>query len=149
MVQQIMPEQVTAFWEAAKDTILKSIPTIHGESEQKMNNILAALLSGKMILWVTYEIDKMKKRTNGLFITRILEDDITEIKSLLMYCGHTYHPVSDQVWVEGWEAMEKYSKANGCWRMVVYTDVPALVERAKQFGGSTSYTFLSLPFSGG
>jgi len=34
----------------------------------------------------------------------------------------------------------------GCKRMIVYTDVPFLVEQAKKFGGVVSYTFLDIPF---
>jgi len=144
MVQQIMPEQIPKFWEAAKDLIEDTIPDIHGESPQKMNNILSKLLDGSMILWVTF--DGVKRKTNGLFITKVIEDDITEVKSLLMYAGHSYYSVGPETWMEGWEAMSKYGKNLGCKRMLVYTDVPFLIEQAKKFGGTTSYTFLDIPF---
>jgi len=149
MVQQIMPEQVVTFWGVAKEAIEQCLPDVYGESEQKMNNILAGLLNGSLTLWITYEIVKMKKQTNGLFITKILKDDITEMKSLLMYCLHTYYSVEDRTWIEGWEAMEKYGRSRDCKRMVVYTDVPYIIEQAKKFDGVASYTFISIPFTGG
>jgi len=144
MVQQIMPEQVPAFWEAAKDAIESAIPNVHGKPEQKLNNVLSSLLSGAMILWINFESEERK--SNGLFITRVIEDDITDVKSLLMYCLHTYYPVSSMNWVEGWEAMRKYGMSLGCTRMVAYTDVPAIINEAKKVGGVTSYTFLDMPF---
>ena len=40
MVQQIMPEQVPKFWEAAKNLVEEAIPNVYGESSNKLNNIL-------------------------------------------------------------------------------------------------------------
>ena len=144
MVQQIMPEQVPKFWEAAKDAIELAIPDVYGESPQKMNNILSSLLNGAMILWVTFGGEEGK--TNGLFITKIIEDDITEVKSLLLYCLHTYYSVTPDIWAEGWKAMRKYGMSLGCKRMVAYTDVPFIINEAEKVGGTVSYTYLDMPF---
>jgi len=144
MVQQIMPEQIPEFWEAAKEAVEIAIPDVYGESPQKMNNILSSLLDGAMILWVNFE--SAERKTNGLFITKIVEDDITEVKSLLLYCLHTYYAVSPLNWAEGWEAMRKYGMSLGCKRMIAYTDVPFIIDEAKKVGGTVSYTYLDMPF---
>ena len=144
MVQQIMPEQVPKFWEAAKNLVEEAIPNVYGESSNKLNNILSELLMGTMILWVTF--DGEEKKTNGLFITKVIEDGITEVRSLLMYCLYTYSNVTPQIWADGWEAMRKYGMSVGCKRMTAYTDVPFIIEQAKKVGGVVSYTFLDMPF---
>jgi len=147
MLQQIMPEQIPAFWGSLEEMIRKALPVVPGESDGKFNNILTKLLEGVMTCWVAYDDRDGEKVSNGIGITIVVSDDVTETKSLLLYCMATLEGGSPslQSYQEGMVALRKYAKSKGCDRVTAYTNIDYLINVAKSIGGVASYTFISFP----
>jgi len=143
----ILPEQIPKFWRVLEDMIRKALPIIPGESKDKYNNILTRVLEGRMTCWVAYSEREGKKKPNGIMITTITEDEVTDTKSLLIYCMATIEDGEPDVqdYQEGIDAWTKYAKSKGCIRVTAYTNIDYLVSMAEQIGGAAIYTFISFP----
>lgn len=143
MLIKLLPEQISQHWDVIKDAIEYSLNPVVGESPHKMNNILMSLLDGSMQCWVAVEGDDYNKIT-GNIVTKINFDDASQTKGLLIYSLYA-EGSSEQEWLKGYETLRKFAAANGCTRIVGFTDVPSLIKFTNRIGGEARYTLVSLP----
>ena len=143
MLVKLLPEQVAEFWDIIKFAVEESLPPIVGDHPDKMNRILSSLLSGKTECWASYRRGEEGTVFEGICLTKIIYDDASDTRNLLLYCIYGYEKTLEEAWMEAFRSVAKYAKAKGCNDIVGYTDVPYLIEKAKLFGGDTSYTFVS------
>lgn len=145
MLTKLLPDQISAFWDVIKYAIEESLPPTVSENPDKMNRILMSLLSDKAQCWVSYTINKEQRKLEGIIITRVSYDDVSDTKNLLIYCLYGYGNVGRANILSGFKTLVKYASSRDCCRIVGYTDLPYVVELAKRFGGDTGYTFVSIP----
>ena len=104
-----------------------------------------SLLSDRAQCWLSYIRDGKKSRLEGMVITRIVYDDVSETKNLLIYCLYGYEKVRMTAWKEGLKSLVKYAVSRDCEKIIGYTDVPFIIKTVERLGGETNYTFVSLP----
>jgi len=147
MMNQLLPDQISKFWDIIKYAIEQSTPPIVSESPNKMNNILMAALSGDIDVWVSYEREEGKVKFNGVVLTEILFDKPSRTKNLLIYCLYGYEKISEDSWKHVVLALLKYAKSKGCNQVVAYTKVPYIIKVVKSLGGEADYTFCAFDTS--
>ena len=140
-----MPDQVSNFWDIIKYAIEESLPPIAGESPDKMNKILAALLIGKGQCWASYDKGDKGNKFEGIVITKVLYDDISDTKNLLIYCLYGYEDVSKESWLSGFKSLVKFATGQDCSQIIGYTDIPLILKMVERFKGETKYTFVRIP----
>lgn len=140
-----MPDQISKFWEIIKYAIEESLPPIVGESPDKMNKILASLLIGKGQCWVSYDKEDKENRFEGIVITKVLYDDISDTKNLLIYCLYGYEDVNKGSWLSGFKSLVKFAISQGCSQIIGYSDVPLILKVVERFKGETKYNFVRIP----
>ena len=143
MLTKLLPDQVSNFWDIIKYAIEESLPPIVGEHPDKMNHILSSILCGKTTCWASYRKEEEKTVFEGICLSKIIYDDASDTRNLLLYCVYGYEKTYDEAWQEAFLTVAKYAKSHNCNEVVAYTDVPYLIEKAKLFGGDTSYTYVS------
>jgi len=143
MLTQLLPDQISHFWDIIKYAIEQSLPPITHEHPDKMNRILSSLISGKAQCWASYNKSEKEIKFEGIVVTRFLYDDVSNTKNLLIYCLYGYQGVNKSSWLHGLRALTKYASANGCKKIIAYTDIPYIINIAQQLNGATSYTFLT------
>ena len=143
MLTRLLPEQVSKFWDVIKYAIEESLPPIAGEHPDKMNRILSSALSGNLTVWVSYIIDGEVKRLEAVLCTRILYDDVSNTRNLLIYCFYGYENIDSQSYVDGIRALAKYAVAKHCSQVIAYTDIEYVKQVVNYLGGESKYTFLS------
>ena len=145
MLQQIMPEQIPAFWEPIEETLRKALPATPGESKNKFNNILAKLLEGVMTCWVVYKTIDNEKVSIAIVLTIPISDVLTETKSLLIYALARINEENGdlQDYQEGILALQKYARSTNCNRIVAYVDDEYLINMIRKIGGVIDYSFAS------
>lgn len=146
MLTQLIPDQISNFWDIIKFAVEESLPPIAGDSPDKMNKILAALLIGKAQCWASYIKGEEFNKFEGIVITKILFDDISDTKSLLIYCLYGYENVDKRSWLSGLKALTKYAMSQGCIQIVGYSNVSLILKVVKSLGGEAEQTFIKLPF---
>lgn len=145
MLTKLLPDQISKFWDIISYAIEESLPPVAGESPDKMNNILMSLLSGKSQCWVSYTKNEEQRIFEGVVVTKILYDDMSDTKNLLIYCLYGYNSVKRTSWLSGFKALVKYAASKSCYRIVGYSDLPFILDVVKRLGGETRYTFVTLP----
>lgn len=145
MLNKLLPDQVATYWDLIKEAIERSVPPIEDEHPDKMNRILASLLSGRKQCWVSYRKDNGTKVLEGIVVTEILVSDDIAMRSLLIYSVFAYGKVPNETWTDGLKTIAKWATKMKCHRIIAYTDVPKLINFVKMVGGEARYTFVSIP----
>jgi len=145
MLTKLMPDQISNFWDIIKYAIEESLPPIVGESPDKMNKILAALLCGKAQCWTSYDKTEGENKFEGIVVTRVTYDDVSDTKNLLIYCLYGYETVNKSNWLSGFKTLVKFAIGQGCSQIVGYSDVPLILKMVERLKGETKYTFVRLP----
>ena len=143
MLTKLLPDQISSFWDIIKYAIEQSLPPIVGEHPDKMNRILSSLLCGKTDCWASYVRNGSGTRFEGIVLTRILYDDASETRNLLIYCIYGYEEVNKNSWLDGLKAIVKFAKSRNCNQIIAYTDSPYIVKIVNSLGGEAKYTFIS------
>lgn len=138
MIARLTPEQVANGWKDVKHALEVSLPMEEGDSPAKYNNILTALLSGEMQAWASWRSDPDgNPRITGLIVSRILRDDITDTRNILVYAIYSIDTTRDE-WIGGMQAFFDYAQSNGCSRVIGYTKVESMLKHAKDWGADIS-----------
>lgn len=145
MLTLLMPEQVSNLWNIIKYAIEESLPPVVDESSDKMNNILTALLCGKAQCWASYVRAEEGNKFEGLVITEITYDNISDTKNLLIYCMYGYERSSKATWTKGLKSLVKFAVSRRCTSIVGYTEVSSIINLVDRLGGETKYRFIKLP----
>ena len=143
MLTRLLPDQISKFWDVIKYAIEQSLPPIVGEHPDKMNRILSAALSGRVDVWASYEKLENSIRFEGIAVTKMIYDDASDTKNLLVYCMYGYDKIDDNSWVRDLEAVARYAASKNCAQIIGYTDVPYIVELAKELGAEKVQTFVA------
>ena len=139
MLVKLMSDQVTDMWETIEKVIDLSLPIVPGGIASRNSRILRALLLGSLTCWVIYQKKDNTNIIEGLVITRIMEDDISGVKSLLLVCGHVWSGPRKAIWDEGYEVLKKYGKANGCSRIIWYSESSGMFRLVEHLGAELLY----------
>jgi len=145
MLTKLLPDQISAFWDIIKYAIEESLPPIAGESPDKMNNILTSLLNGKAECWASHRMEGNNRIFEGVAITKLQLDDISNTKGLLIYCLYGYEKTVRESWTAAFLVLAKYAKSKGCTRISSYVNLPYLINLAKEFNANVDYTYIVFP----
>ena len=143
MLTKLLPDQVSQHWDVIKYAIEESLPPVVGDNPDKMNNILMSILTDKTQCWASYVRDESETRFEGIVLTRILYDDASDTKSLLIYCLYGYEKVDKESWLGGIKALSKFALSRGCVQVVAYTAHDYIVNISKSLGADSAYTFVT------
>ena len=142
MLIRLLPDQISKFWPIIKYAVEQSLPPIVGEHPDKMNRILSSALCGKIDVWVSY-IKEKNNKIEGIILTEFLFDEPSGTKNMLIYCLYGYEDIADESWLYGISGLAKYAQSRQCNQIVTYSDIPYMIDLAKQIGGEAKYTFIS------
>ncbi len=147
MINRLIPEQIANLWYILKPAIAESLPPYISEHEDRMNRILTSCLCCQAEVWVYYDrLDDSNITLRGVAVTRIMIDDISNTKSLLIYALYGYGSLSDKFYLDGLKSIADYAKSKKCSNIIAYTTAPAVAKLAKHLGAEVSFflTFKSI-----
>ncbi len=137
MLVQLVPEQISNYWPQLSKAIRISLPPNAVESDDGMNNILEACLGGQMRVWT---LMSESKKVYAVVVTMFSMEPMSKTKNLLIYALYGFTKITDELWKSGLQTLRSYAKANGCSRIIGYTDTDRIVELTKSLGGSVAHT---------
>jgi len=148
MLVRMLPDQVVDNWEFLSYAIEEALPPFADAAGDRMSSILTALLSDKMVCWVSVN---SQNTIDNVVTTSITEDDCSGMKNLVIYSvfGVGETTMNRRSWMEAYKTLSDYAKAQGCYRIVAYTAEQSIIELVKRLGGDASYTFISVPLTNG
>lgn len=144
LIVQMLPEQVSKFWDVIKFAVEESVPPIVGEHPDKMNNILSYILCGFIDVWASYTEDgKGNREFTSIVLTQEIYDEPSGTKNLLIYSIYGYNQIDSDSWKNLFTTAIKLAKEKKCSKLLAYSNVDKVIEMAKFFGGETDYTLLT------
>lgn len=141
MITRLLPDQISRLWPIIKYGVEQTLPPFVVEHSDNMNRILSSLLCGKTSCWISYRRGE-ETILDAVILTKIIFDDASYTKNLLLYSVYGYTEMDESSWIEGFAFMSKYAKSINCSRLIAYTDIPYLIEMAKKYD-SEMKTFIS------
>lgn len=146
MILQATAEQITQHWDELAPAIEAALPPFAYGAQDRMNNILRALLAGDMQCWTAWAV--REGETTPLLVaimtTAFDFDRCSGVRNLLIYSLYSVAGIGDQVYADGIETLKKFAKTKGCHRVVALVEEPRLVEMWIRGGGEGRFTFLTM-----
>src|SRR5574340_631885 len=129
MINRLIPEQISVFWDSIKFGIAKSAAPDVKLNHGALNVVLQKLLTGTAQCWLVTELRETGPVLLGCIVTYIKTDDLTERKNLLVYALYSYEKISDLTWAEVLETLRKFAEAEECDYIVGYTTNMLVTEK--------------------
>lgn len=145
MLVKFTPEQVAQLWPMMASGIDSALPPYVGDRDDRLRNILTAVLAGMLECWISYDVIDGNAKIYGVVLTAMKVDDFSMSKYLLIYAVYGVGSSTNRNWVEGYNTLRRYALDNGCETIVAYSCVPEIISMANRLGGDTRYQFLQLP----
>jgi len=147
---KLPPELVSTCWNELRDQISESLPPTISFSQQRMSNILEALISEDMTLWVAVRINIEEERVGvlGHAITKIVEDEITETRNLMLFTLWSGASMTRRDFEEGISVGRRYAEKKGCENITAYASNESIIKTSKRFGFDNEWRVLVLPVKG-
>lgn len=141
MLVRMSGEQVGKAWPIIKAAVKASALPTADTNENKMKNVLRALLSGRAICWIDGAIEKPRT----IIITTITLEEVSLTKNLLVYCAHGFHRASSQDYIKMVKDIGSYAKIQQCDNIIAYVWNGRLVDLFKKYGAEANYVLVTLP----
>lgn len=151
MINKLTYDQIVDCWDLIKEGLEEALPyPIAGRHKYRESNILSSLLSGAMDCWLAYEKDEENETIllYSAILASVYVDECTGNRSFYVFAQLGFRDVPRKMWREGFNALIKYAKSQGCHMLTAHTNVPGVIETFKRLGGSAEYTYITLPLEG-
>ena len=142
MIIKTSPKQTADLWDFIKHGILSAPSPIMEATPESLHNIFANLLTEKLQCWLVYENVKDKKEIYGFVLTTVAEDYVSSSRFLNIYDLYSFKQFTEEMWEEGFKALEAFAKANLCHVITAYSNIPLVIELSEKFGFDASCRFL-------
>lgn len=134
MILLLTPDQCSAYWTDLKQAITMAMPSIGDNSEEGLNEVLAALLQGTSQAWALLDATQVV----AIAITAIQQESVSKARNLLIYALAGYANIKQATWLEGFNRLKQYAAEMHCRKIIAYTSVPRVIEIAVGLGGNAN-----------
>jgi hypothetical protein len=143
---KLLPEQISRHWDMIKYAIERTTRGGVEPTDEYLTLMAEKLVSGQVQCWATQQQENGNISLMSLTFTSIITDSLTNIRNLIIIGVFAFSSLSDvKLWEFGLTTLRRFAKGNDCKNIVFYTDVPRLVEIAKEFGALTNITYGIIP----
>lgn len=146
MIMQLMPEQISAFWDVIKHGMVQ-LERVRGRGitvQAHLNHVLNNLLSGYLQCWIIYEEVEGEKKLHAFGMSYIMKDRLTGEDKLIIDSLYGFRKLSDELAMESIEGLKKYAKSTGCSKIYAITNNKRVVELMKLNQFEPTYKIYSL-----
>ena len=142
MLIHLLPEQVSAAWDAVAPSIAEGLPPAQQASHQTMVGILQAILEDRVAVWAYLSEDEVPM-TKAIITTAEYRDPVLHTPSLLIYSFTALESLTVEQWKDGFETLRQYAVGMGVESIIAYTANKAVIQMAtSRLGASAEYVLL-------
>ena len=131
MVIELLPDQIPRLWEAIKYGVVHTGNISEKDRPAYLCCLLHALLSSKAhcFIWLNDERDLI-----AICITRVLHDEITGGKSIVIESIYSFERSTLNIWRAGLKLIIKLAKRKDCTKVIALALDPRVCDIAKKLG---------------
>ena len=134
-------EQIGKRWLIIKSALKMSAMPLADTNEEKLKNILRALLTGHATCWMTGN----ERRPRTVLVLIISVEEISGTKNLLVYCAHGFEKETPKQYEEILKGIQNYAKDRGCDNILCYVWNDKIKEILVKYGAECNYTLAVFP----
>jgi hypothetical protein len=142
MLLKIPAEKTGEYRERIKEALQNAAPPFVEITEEKIERTMGALFDGRIEAWLIIFGEVL-----GIVLTRISEDDLLDLRDLLVYCIYLQDGcrMSDEMWDDCYDRLSDYCSAFGCVAITAYTIVERVRRMALRMGGRVDVSYVRVP----
>jgi len=145
MLVRLLPEQASTIWHIISPMIEAALPPTSGDSSNRMNDILEAIIKNRMQCWIIKKVEGANDvKIYAVVTTVISKDVITGNSQLLIYSLYSVRPMPIDILLEGVVGLRKFARSVGCDRVVAYSSNRRVLDMAKKVGGNIDTVFIQM-----
>jgi hypothetical protein len=137
MLVALLPEQVSDMWPILKGHIDDSLPPTADWGQYDMNTVLFNILAGYAQIWLY----KNKEQENQGFVTTTILNDISGVKTLLIYNMIVIDKSAKVDWLAELNTLKDFAHSRGCSKIGSYVMNPKILEIVKEHEVETRFVF--------
>ena len=130
-------------WHFIKDSMVRSFPPIARESDEAFLHLQEQFLLGQMDCWFAV-ISLGSSDIVAVMTTKIVIEDVTLTKNMLIFSVTTYQPHSQDLWVKGYSNLSRYAKTKGCDKIISFSNNPLVFRVAESLGADIEWRLIQL-----
>lgn len=142
-MQALTGNQIGELWPIIKGAIKMSAAPTADTNEDKLNNILKALLEGTALCWMTG--NRRKPRT--VVIATVSIEGISLTKNLLIYCAHGFEKETSAQYAAILSSLVDFARGQRCDNIISYIWNDKILEKLKEAGAECNYTLAVYPLN--
>ena len=145
MLVQLLPEQVSEYWDMIGDSIEKSMPPMDFHSPPRMLNILTMLMLGDMQCWFIMSAPEITGENIVAIATTVVQGGgPTGIKTLEVYTLFARRELTKSMLSDAYNTLKKFAKSRDCYRIIAYSEIDRIISIVEELGGEAKYKFITL-----
>jgi len=141
MIIRLTSTQITQFWDVIKYSLVQVERLGAIESDAELNLIFAALMSDKAQCLLKYT-DDSRKEICAVMITEIIQNKITDERTLKMRSLYGFRPFGLSEWAEHFKVILNLASIEKCSNILFDSAHRKLIDIAKSVGFSEIHTTL-------
>ena len=142
MLIRLEPDQISRYWDTIREGVRGGLPPTAANDDDRMANVLAALLSGRAQAWIIMQ----DKQVVGIVITMILVEEMTDTKNLIIYSFAGFSPILRTSWMKSMQELVKFAQGMGCRSVGAFTTHKGIVDMLKKrVPGTKEETYVTIP----
>lgn len=131
MTIQILPNQISKVWDSIKYAIAKVERLSEADIKSYYNTLLVALLNDKAQCFVRLDENK---QLIGIAVTRLINDEVTGDKALVVSCLYSFKSVDMEFWKSDIEMIKQFARTSGCKKIIAYSTNERVYEIVQSIG---------------
>lgn len=129
-------DEIGKNWLIIKSALKLSAMPMADTDDEKLTNILKALLDGRALCWMTG--NTRKPRT--IVITAMSIEEVSGTRNMLIYCAHGFEKEKPQQYLDILNGISEFAKSRKCDNILCYVWNDKMVELLKEYGAECNYT---------
>ena len=132
----LLGREISERWPIIKAALKLSALPVADTNDEKLNNVLTALLDGRAICWMTGNA----RRPRTVIILTMSVEEISGTRNLLVYCAHSFEREKTQEYINMVESLKEYAINQKCDNIICYVWNDKLKDLLKSYGAECNYT---------
>jgi len=141
MLVRLTTDQISRFWEVIRYSFEQSAPPVAKVSPEHSANLLEDLLAGTADCWISFQ-RKNENKIDGVVITKVVIDEASKTRNLLIYSLFAHTLTNKDSWTEGLRVLARWAKSKGCYNIIGFTQENQIVSLVNKLGGDTNTTLI-------
>lgn len=149
LLKRVDGVQAGQLWPELSRGFQRATPPGPIPGEAIVNNMLTAVMRKAMDCWVIQVKRDGKTRYAGGMLTVVRVDQVTGLRTLLIYSLFTRLMLTEEEWSDGFALLKEAAKAKRCSRISAYTTNENVIAIVNRLGGNTGIRVIELEVTDG